>query len=96
MVVFKSLSKDKNVIQIDYYNLFYYEVLKNVIHHSLECNRTINHSKEYYQKFKKTMVSVKDSLLLISRLYVDIVETLAYIQHYEIFDILEFGHKFRD
>jgi len=37
-----------------------------------------------------------DSLLLVTRLSADIVETLVYIQFDKILDILEFDHKLRE
>jgi len=51
-VIFQGLSEDEDVIQIDYYNFFSYEILKNIIHYSLEHNRIISHTKKHYQKFK--------------------------------------------
>jgi len=54
---------------------FYYEVLKYIIHYSLECSETISYTKEYYQRFENSVVHVRDSLLLIYRLYMDIVKT---------------------
>jgi len=40
---------------------------------------TVSHTEEHYQRFKKTMVSVKGSLPPISVFYVNIVKTLVYI-----------------
>jgi len=54
---------------------FYYEVLKYIIHYSLECSETISYTKEYYQRFEKSVVHMRGSLLLIYRLYMDIVKT---------------------
>lgn len=45
-IVFWGLSKDEDIIQVDYHNLFCYKVLKYIIHHSLEHNRTISYIKE--------------------------------------------------
>jgi len=42
------------------------------------------------------MVHTKDGLLLILRLYVNIVKFLVYIQFYEISGTLKLRHKFRD
>ena len=38
---------------------------------------TISHAKKYYQRLKKSAISAKSSLPLISRLNIDIVTTLA-------------------
>ena len=65
-VIFQDLSKDKNIIQIDYYNFFSYKILKNIIHYSLEYNRTINYTKKHYQKFKKTTVHTEGSVIITS------------------------------
>jgi len=40
--------KDQDVIQIDHYNAFYYEVLKDVIYYGLEDGQTVSHPKEHY------------------------------------------------
>jgi len=42
------------------------------------------------------MVHMKDGLLLILRLYINIVEFLVYIQFCEISGILKLRHKFED
>ena len=44
--------KDQNVVQIDHYNVFYYKVSEDVIHHGLEGGWAVSHSKEHYQRFK--------------------------------------------
>jgi len=56
----------------------------------------VSYVKEYNQKFKKFVVYTEGSLPLISGLYMDIVESPAYIQLCEILHILELGHKFKD
>jgi len=48
LVVLQGLSEDENVVQVDYHDPVSYEILKNVIYHSLKCSRTVSHIKEYY------------------------------------------------
>ena len=36
IVLFQCPNKDQNVVQIYYHDIFYYEVSKNIIYHSLE------------------------------------------------------------
>jgi len=52
----------------------------------------MSHIKEYYQRFKKTMVSMEDCVLLIFKLDADIVEFLVYIQLNKVLGTLEFRH----
>ena len=40
-MLFQYLSEDQNVIQVYYYSIFYYEVLKDVVHYSLESSLII-------------------------------------------------------
>lgn len=80
VVLFLCPGKDQNIIQIYYHDTFCYEVLKNVIHHSLEGDWAIGHTKEHYQKFEKTMVYIDGSIPLFTGLDTDIVEALVYVQ----------------
>jgi len=59
LVVFHGSSENEDVVQIDYYGPFYYEVLKDIIH-SLKHSRAVSYSKEYYQRLKKFIVSMED------------------------------------
>jgi len=54
--------------------------MENVIHYGLESCQTVSYTKEHHQGLKKSVVSVKSSLPLISRLDSDIVKTLTNIQ----------------
>ena len=49
--------------------------LKNTVYYSLEYNKAISHTKEYYQKLKEPTVSMKYSLLLIFKFDLHIIET---------------------
>ena len=51
-MLFLRLGEDQDVVQIDHHNTFRYEVPEDVIHHGLEGDRTVSHSKEHYQGFK--------------------------------------------
>ena len=79
MVFFQYLGKDENVIQVYNHDSFCYEVTKYIIYHSSECSRTVYYAEKHYKRFKKTMVSIKDSFSLITRLDTDIVESLVYV-----------------
>ena len=52
-MLFFCLCKDKNVVQVHYYNLFGYEGSEDIIYHSLEGSRTISHSEEHHKRFKE-------------------------------------------
>jgi len=71
---FQCLDKDQNIIQIYYNNTFYYKALKNIVHYSLEHREAVGYTKEYYQRFKKSIFCIKYCLLLITRLNTNIVE----------------------
>ena len=43
-------------ITVDYYNFFYYKVLKDIIHYNLKHSKAVSHFKEYYQSFKKSVI----------------------------------------
>jgi len=47
-MLFYSPGENKDVIQIDYYNLFYNEVPEDVVHYCLKDGWAISYSKEYY------------------------------------------------
>jgi len=74
-MLFLHLGKDQDVIQIDYHNAFYYEVLEDVIHHDLESGQTVSHPEKYYQGFKQVLIGLEGCLSLISRLNMNIIET---------------------
>ena len=44
--------KDQDVVQIDYHNVFHYEVSEDIVHHGLEDGWAVGYSKEHYQRFK--------------------------------------------
>jgi len=77
-------SKDQDVIQIDYYDTFRYEVLEDVVHHGLESGRTISHAKEHYQGFEQASIGLEGCFPLISGLNVDVVETPTNVQLGEV------------
>jgi len=76
-VFFLCLGEDQDVIQIDYHDTLYYEVLEDVVYHGLEGGQTVGHSKEHYQEFEQTSIGPEGCLPLIPGLNVDVVETPA-------------------
>ena len=69
------LYKDQNVVQVYYYNPFSYEGSEDVVHHSLEGGRTVGHSEEHHERFKKAVVGVEGHFPFISRLDAYVIET---------------------
>ena len=59
MVFFQSLSKNQDIIQVDSYNTLCYKVIKNIVHYCLKDYWAISYAKEYYQEFKKSVISIK-------------------------------------
>jgi len=89
-------SKDQDIVQIHHHNAFCYKVSKDVVYHGLEGSWTVGYPKEYYQGFEHTLIGPEGCLLLISRLNVDVVETLMDIQLGKVSSSSELGHEFRD
>jgi len=58
-VLFLCLGKDQDVIQIDHYNAFCYEVLEDVIYYGLEGGQAVGHPKEHYQGFKQALIGLE-------------------------------------
>ena len=46
------LHKDKDVIQVHYYDPFSYESSEDVVHHSLESGGTVGHSEEHHERLE--------------------------------------------
>jgi len=90
------LYKDQNVVQVYYYNPFSYEGSEDVIHHSLEDDRTVGHSKEHYKRFKEIMVGVESHFLFITGLDVYIIEIPPDVKFCEVPGSAELEDKFRD
>ena len=69
------LRKDQNVVQVHHYDHLSYESSEDVVHHSLEGDRTIGHSEEHHERFEKAAISTKGRFSFISRLDVYVIET---------------------
>jgi len=95
MLLFHS-SKDQDVIQIDHHDAFHYEVLEDVIHHSLEGGQTVGHSEEHHQGFEQASIGLEGHLPLVSRFDVDVVETPVDIQLGKVSSSTELGYEFGD
>jgi len=89
-------SKDQNVVQVDHYDTFCYEVPEDVIHHSLEGGGAVGHAKEHYQGFKQVSIGPEGCLPLVSGLDMDVVETPTDIQLGEISGSAELQYEFGD
>ena len=95
-ILFNSPGEDKDIIQVHYYYSFSDKVPEDVVYHCLEDSQTISHFKKHHQEFKQTIVYIEDSLLLIFRLDVYVVETPVDVQFSKIFGSTELQHKFGD
>ena len=54
-------SEDENIVQV---YTFYYEVIEDIVYHSLKGSWTVSHSEKHYHEFKKSIVSLKGCFLL--------------------------------
>ena len=95
-ILFYSPSKDEDIVQVDYYNLFCNEILEDIVYNCLEDSWAVGHSKEHYQGLEQFTVGTKDSLLLIFRFNLYIVEIPINIQLSKILGSIELSYKFRD
>ena len=89
-------SKDQNVVQIDHHDTFCYEVLEDVVYHSLEDGRAVSHAEEHYQGFEQASIGPEGCLPLILGLNADVVETPTNVQLSEVSGSAELRYKFRD
>ena len=89
-------SKDQDVVQVDHYDTFCYEVPEDVVHHSLEGGWAVSHAKEYYQGFEQTSIGPEGYFPLISGLNADVVQTPTNVQLGEVSGSTELRYEFRD
>ena len=90
------LCKDQNVIQVHYHDPFSYEGSEDVVHHSLKDGGTVDHSKEYHERFEETVVGVEGHFPFISGLDMYVIETPSNIKFCEVLGSMELEDKFRD
>ena len=95
MLLFRP-SKDQDVIQVDHHNTFCYEVLEDVVHHSLKGGGAVGHTKEHYQGFKQASIGLEGCFPLISGLNADVVETPTNIQIGKVSGSAELQYEFGD
>jgi len=88
--------KNQDVIQVDHHDTFHYEVLEDVVHHSLEGDQAVSHAEEHYQGFEQALIGLESCLPLISGLNADVVETPPNIQLGEVPGSAELRYEFRD
>ncbi|KAF8231682.1 hypothetical protein L208DRAFT_1275877, partial [Tricholoma matsutake] len=72
--------KDEDVIQVDTDHSFHNEILKNVIHHQLECGRGVCECKKHHQGFKKPAICVKSGFLFIAPFHAHIVVPPSHVK----------------
>ena len=95
MLLFRP-GKDQDVVQVDHHDTFRYEVLEDVVHHSLEDGQTVSYAKEHYQGFKQALIGLEGRFPLISGLNVDIVETPTNVQLGKVSGSTELQYEFGD
>src|SRR5882724_5346400 len=92
VVLFPGLAaKYEDVVHIDGHYSFVDEFLEDVVHHCLECGRTVREAEEHDQRFEKASVHLKGGLPLISCFDPNVVVSQANVQLSEIL-----GLGFRD
>ena len=88
--------EDEDVVQVHTYMPLHDKVLKDFIHHGLECGRGVRESKEHDQGFKESTISAKHCFPLITFLDVNIVITPPDIKLGKVSCTLELIYKFRN
>src|SRR5277367_4336490 len=71
----KGFGEYQDVIQVHTNHSFGNQVLEDVVHHGLECGRTVRKAKEHHQRFVETSICLERSLPFIAFLHPHIVET---------------------
>ncbi|KAF8229522.1 hypothetical protein L208DRAFT_1286079, partial [Tricholoma matsutake] len=72
--------KDEDVIQVDTDHSLHNEILKNVVHHRLECGRGVCESKKHHQGFEKPMIRVKSGFPFVAPFHVHIVVPTSHVK----------------
>ncbi|KAF8810881.1 hypothetical protein BYT27DRAFT_7090891, partial [Phlegmacium glaucopus] len=78
-----------DIVEVDHYNPFHYELVEDVIHHGLESSRTVGEAKEHNQ-------GSESRFPFIPFLHSDIVKTPLDVQLSEVFSAPELGNQFRN
>src|SRR5260221_318694 len=87
---------DEDVVHVAYDFAMINELMKDVIHHHLECCRGVAQSKEHDSWFEQALVSPECSLPLIALLDLHIVEPPAEVEYGEELSTMEAGQDIRD
>src|SRR5271163_657501 len=95
-MLLNGLGEDQDVIKVHTNNTFRDQILEDVIHHSLECGRTVGETKEHHQGLKEASVSPKGSLPLITFLHVHVIESPTDVKFGEITCTTKTVDEFRD
>jgi len=90
------LHKDQDVVQVYYYDLFSYDSLEDVVHHSLESSGTIGHFEEHYEQFEEATVGAESRLPFISGLDVYIIEAPMDVEFCEVLGSVKLRDEFGD
>ena len=87
-------SEDEDVIQVHAYMSLHDRVLKDFIHHGLECSKASCESEEHDQGFKESTIGAKCCLPLITFLDANIVVTPPDVELGEVLCTFELSYKF--
>ena len=87
---------DKDVIHVAYDFTTVDELMKDVVHHSLECCGGVAQSEEHDSWFKQASVGSECGLPLIALLDLHVVEPPAEVEYGEELGAMEAGQDIRD
>src|SRR5260221_62382 len=87
---------DKDVVHVAYDFAMINELMKDVVHHHLECCRGVAQSEEHDSWFEQALVSLECSLPFITLLDLHIVEPPVEVKYGEELSTMEVGQDIRD
>ena len=95
-MLFNCFREYQDVVQVNHYNPFHNELLKDVIHHGLEGGWAIGEPEKHHQWFEESPICSEGSFPLISFLHLDIIEAPPDIQFSEVLGTTKLCDEFRD
>ena len=90
------LGEDEDVVEVDNDVSCMYQLIKNMIHKSLECSRGVGKPKEHDHWFEESLISPESCLPLITFLDPDVIITPSDIKFGEEALVLGLVNEFLD
>src|ERR1700759_811747 len=95
-VLFKVLRVNEDVIDVYRNDTFRDHVFKDLIHHCLECGRTVSKTEEHHQWLEKPSIGAESRFPLVSLFDPYVVVTPTNVKLGEVAGTLQFVDQFRN